>query len=97
MNGICVKFRGWIDLDRLDGVGSLEYDEERGAIEEAILRDQIERYTAGMREVEKEQRLIKERQAAVEAEVSILLHHLTSRHPPILSLAPRILLSFLSK
>ncbi|KAH9362237.1 hypothetical protein HPB48_002215 [Haemaphysalis longicornis] len=30
MNGVCVRYRGWIDLDRLDGVGCLEYDEERG-------------------------------------------------------------------
>lgn len=48
MNGICIRFKGWMDIERLDGVGSLEYDEERGRIEEAILRDQIDLYTAGM-------------------------------------------------
>lgn len=70
MNGVCVRFRGWVDLDRLDGVGCVEYDEERGAIEEAILKEQTERYSARMREVEEGQRMFKERQAAVEAEVS---------------------------
>lgn len=70
MNGVCVRFRGWVDLDRLDGVGCVEYDEERGSIEEACLKEQMERYSARMREVEEGQRMFKERQAAVEAEVS---------------------------
>lgn len=42
MNGICIRFKGWVDIDRLDGVGCLEYDEVRGRIEEDLLRDQIE-------------------------------------------------------
>ncbi|XP_055945489.1 protein big brother-like isoform X4 [Argiope bruennichi] len=29
MNGVCVRWRGWLDIERLDGVGCLEYDEER--------------------------------------------------------------------
>lgn len=52
MNGVCVHFRGWLDLERLDGVGSLEYDERRGAEEDAILRDQIERYNQRLRAFE---------------------------------------------
>ena len=70
MNGICVIFRGWIDLERLDGVGSLEFDEERAAIEEAILKDESERHKAYMREVEQRNRLA-ERQAQAEAEVNL--------------------------
>ena len=70
MNGICVFFRGWIDLDRLDGVGSIEYDEERGSIEEAILKDQIERHKAYIREMEQRERMM-QRQAEAEAEVSL--------------------------
>ena len=27
MNGVCVVFKGWFDLQRLDGIGCLEYDE----------------------------------------------------------------------
>uniref|UniRef100_A0A3B4VGD4 Core-binding factor subunit beta n=1 Tax=Seriola dumerili TaxID=41447 RepID=A0A3B4VGD4_SERDU len=29
LNGVCVIWRGWIDLQRLDGMGYLEYDDER--------------------------------------------------------------------
>lgn len=32
MNGVCVCWRGWVDLERLDGVGCLEFDEERAAV-----------------------------------------------------------------
>lgn len=52
MNGVCVRWRGWIDVERLDGVGCLEYDEERAAREDAVLRDQIERYNQRLREFE---------------------------------------------
>lgn len=56
MNGVCVRWRGWIDVERLDGVGCLEYDEERAAREDAILREQIERYNQRLREFEDKQR-----------------------------------------
>lgn len=52
MNGVCVRFKGWIDLERLDGVGSLEYDERRGAEEDIILREQIDRYNQRLRAFE---------------------------------------------
>lgn len=32
MNGVCVCWRGWVDLERLDGVGCLEFDEERAGV-----------------------------------------------------------------
>jgi len=32
MNGVCVRWKGWLDLERLDGVGCLEYDEEFAAV-----------------------------------------------------------------
>ncbi|XP_018326857.1 protein big brother isoform X2 [Agrilus planipennis] len=56
MNGVCVRWRGWIDLERLDGVGCLEYCEERAATEDALLREQIERYNQRLREFEDKQR-----------------------------------------
>jgi hypothetical protein len=52
MNGVCVKFRGWIDLERLDGIGRLEYDERRGAHEDAILKEQLERYSQRLKDFE---------------------------------------------
>lgn len=32
MNGVCVRWRGWIDLERLDGVGCLEFDEDKALV-----------------------------------------------------------------
>jgi hypothetical protein len=77
LNGVCVRWRGWLDLERLDGVACLEYDEERGQLEDSILREQMERYNSRMRELEERQRLFKaaqERQAEAEAEVRFSYH-----------------------
>jgi Core binding factor beta subunit len=52
MNGVCVRFRGWLDLERLDGIGRLEYDERRGAYEDAILKEQLERYSQRLKDFE---------------------------------------------
>ena len=52
MNGVCVICKGWLDLERLEGIACLEYDQERGAIEEALLREHVERYKLRMREFE---------------------------------------------
>ncbi|XP_050698079.1 protein big brother-like [Eriocheir sinensis] len=56
MNGVCVRWRGYVDLERLDGVGCLEYDEESAAEEDRILREEIEKYKARLREFEEKQR-----------------------------------------
>jgi hypothetical protein len=56
MNGVCVRFRGWVDLERLDGVGCLEYDERRGAHEDAVLKEQLERYNQRLKEFEDSKR-----------------------------------------
>ena len=32
LNGVCAKWRGWVDLDRLDGVGCVEFDEEAARV-----------------------------------------------------------------
>lgn len=32
LNGVCVRWRGWLDQDRLDGVGCVEFDEEAGRV-----------------------------------------------------------------
>lgn len=67
MNGVCVKFRGWLDLERLDGVGCLEYDERRALHEDAILREQIDRYNQRLRDFEDKQRTYRgERQEEVD-------------------------------
>jgi len=35
LNGVCVVWKGWVNLRRLEGMGSIEYDEERAQIEAA--------------------------------------------------------------
>lgn len=45
MNGVCVKFRGWLDLERLNGRGRLDYDEKTGAYEDAVLREQLKHFS----------------------------------------------------
>lgn len=68
MNGVCVRFRGWVDLERLDGVGCLEYDERRAAHEDAILREQIDRYNQRLRDFEDKTRVYRnDRQDELEA------------------------------
>ncbi|XP_064541694.1 protein brother [Drosophila montana] len=48
MNGVCVRFRGWLDLERLDGVACLDFDEARAQQEDAQLSEQIESYNQRM-------------------------------------------------
>ncbi|XP_042907443.1 protein big brother isoform X2 [Parasteatoda tepidariorum] len=70
MNGVCVRWRGWLDLERLDGVGCLEFDEERAQIEDTILREQVEMYNQRLREFEEKQRVFRaQHERHVEAEV----------------------------
>lgn len=52
MNGVCVKFRGCIDLIKLDGSGCLEYDEQRGMQEDLILREQMDFYNQQRRHID---------------------------------------------
>lgn len=39
-----MQWKGRINLEKLDGIGCLEFDEERAMIEHQILQEQIERY-----------------------------------------------------
>lgn len=43
LNGVCVLWRGWIDLQRLEGFGCLEFDEYRAYLEDAMLKQQIDK------------------------------------------------------
>jgi len=37
MNGVCVRWKGRIDLEKLDGIGCLEFDEERAMVSVYII------------------------------------------------------------
>uniref|UniRef100_A0A673X373 Core-binding factor subunit beta n=1 Tax=Salmo trutta TaxID=8032 RepID=A0A673X373_SALTR len=42
LNGVCVIWKGCIDLQRLDGMGCLEFDEERAQHEDALAQASFE-------------------------------------------------------
>lgn len=46
LNGVCVLWRGWVDLQRLEGFGCLEFDEYRAYLEDAMLKQQIDKQQA---------------------------------------------------
>ena len=52
LNGVCVRFKGYVDMERLGGVACLEFDEESAKVEDVILREQVEAYNRRMKEFE---------------------------------------------
>ncbi|KAM9351837.1 core-binding factor subunit beta isoform 5-T5 [Symphorus nematophorus] len=56
LNGVCVIWRGWIDLQRLDGMGYLEYDEERAQHEDALAQAAFEEARRRTRDFEERDR-----------------------------------------
>ena len=38
LNGVCVKWSGYIDINQLDGYGKFDYDEVRGSVEAEALK-----------------------------------------------------------
>lgn len=79
MNGVCVRWRGWMDIERLDGVGCLEYDEDRARLEDALMREQVERYNQRLRDFEEKQRQYRAQQER-QAEALQRLHSHTHQH-----------------
>ncbi|XP_063439259.1 core-binding factor subunit beta-like isoform X1 [Mytilus trossulus] len=73
LNGVCVIFRAALDLIRLDGVGSLDYDSDRAEAEDAMLREQVDQYNRRIRDFEIRQQQYRDQQdrrAEQEAETS---------------------------
>ncbi|XP_067931836.1 core-binding factor subunit beta-like [Watersipora subatra] len=62
MNGVCVVWKGWIDCNRLDGTGCLEFDEEKSLIEESLEREREEKFAMQLREFDQQQRLYSEQE-----------------------------------
>lgn len=56
-NGVCVIWRGSIDLTRLDGSGRLEFDAEKAKIEERLLNEEVSCYRRRLQEFEEKERL----------------------------------------
>ncbi|XP_065676558.1 protein big brother isoform X4 [Hydra vulgaris] len=60
MNGVSVIFRGYIDLQKLDGTGYLEYDDYNAKIEDTILRDAVNQSIIRQQNFEERQLRIKQ-------------------------------------
>ncbi|XP_066924887.1 core-binding factor subunit beta-like [Clytia hemisphaerica] len=60
MNGVCVIFKGMMDLQRLDGTAYLELDNIQSKIEDKIMRDTIEQSRLRLQEFEERQRRVKQ-------------------------------------
>ncbi|XP_010582776.1 PREDICTED: core-binding factor subunit beta [Haliaeetus leucocephalus] len=64
LNGVCVIWKGWIDLQRLDGMGCLEFDEERAQQEDALAQQAFEEARRRTREFEDRDRSHREEMEA---------------------------------
>eukprot|EP00096_Caligus_rogercresseyi_P001387 TRINITY_DN1218_c0_g1_i8.p1 TRINITY_DN1218_c0_g1~~TRINITY_DN1218_c0_g1_i8.p1 ORF type:complete len:219 (+),score=65.73 TRINITY_DN1218_c0_g1_i8:57-713(+) len=57
VNGVNVRWKGFLNMEKLDGVGSLRFDEDSARIEEMANRERIESYKHAFREWEASQGL----------------------------------------
>ncbi|XP_073233674.1 core-binding factor subunit beta-like isoform X4 [Porites lutea] len=73
MNGVCVVWKGWLDLQRLDGAGYLEFDEDKAKSEDKVMRETLEQAKRRVAEFEERQRQWREEQQRKESEASS--HH----------------------
>ena len=44
LNGVCVLWQGWINLQTLEGMGSIQFDAEAAKIEDSIMKKQVQLY-----------------------------------------------------
>lgn len=40
LNGVCVRWKGWLDMETLTGVGCVEFDSERAEVHNNVLNHQ---------------------------------------------------------
>jgi len=56
MNGVCVKWVGWVDLETLNGKARLVYDEDQAKIEDELMRKVMKETQERVRLFEENQR-----------------------------------------
>jgi len=59
LNGVCVRWKGAINLETLSGTGQIEFDDEMAQEEDSRLRQQIEYYNQRLRDFNDRQKLYK--------------------------------------
>ncbi|XP_040564425.1 core-binding factor subunit beta [Lepeophtheirus salmonis] len=52
VNGVCVRWKGVLNMEKLDGVGALRFDDDSARIEDMAMRDKVESYKHAFREWE---------------------------------------------
>lgn len=55
LNGVCLRWKGYINLEKLDGVGGMKFDEDSSRIEDAIMQQQVESYKHAIRDWDEQQ------------------------------------------
>lgn len=55
LNGICVRWKGYVNLEKLDGVGGFKFDEDAARIEDLTMQQQVESYKHALREWDEQQ------------------------------------------
>ncbi|XP_015769692.1 PREDICTED: core-binding factor subunit beta-like isoform X1 [Acropora digitifera] len=74
MNGVCVVWKGWLDLQRLDGAGYLEFDEDKAKNEDKVMKETLEQAKRRLAEFEDRQRQWREEQQRKESEAKLRGH-----------------------
>ena len=41
INGLCLRWKGYLSLEKLDGVGSFRFDEDAARIEDMAMQQQV--------------------------------------------------------
>ncbi|XP_037085858.1 protein big brother-like [Pollicipes pollicipes] len=59
LNGVCVRWKGAINLESLSGTGAIEFDDEMAQEEDNRLRQQLEYYNQRLRDFNDRQKLYK--------------------------------------
>jgi hypothetical protein len=55
LNGVCLRWKGYINLEKLDGVGGMKFDEDSSRVEDAIMQQQVESYKHAIRDWDEQQ------------------------------------------
>eukprot|EP00095_Tigriopus_kingsejongensis_P010014 maker-scaffold1211_size55490-snap-gene-0.10 protein:Tk10014 transcript:maker-scaffold1211_size55490-snap-gene-0.10-mRNA-1 annotation:"protein big brother isoform x1" len=95
LNGVCVRWKGFLHLERLDGVGCLEFDEEFAKQEDIVLRDQVGVYNRRVKEIDEQRKLQQRHLAAIMGHRQAVLSAAALQHhhhqaPPMDSVLQRL-------
>ena len=55
VNGVSVRWRGSVNLEKLDGVGGFRFDEDSSRVEDMAMQQQVDSYKHALRDWEDQQ------------------------------------------